>query len=127
MGCLKTFFKLPLFAVVGASNNREKFGNKVLRCYQQYSRHVVPISKVSDNVEGVDSLNSLTRLAEKLQEAQAALADSNIHAKYKNVRVADVGVSIITPPAVTRAVLEEGLTLGYRNFFLQPGTVDEDV
>ena len=39
----------------------------------------------------------------------------------------DVGVSIITPPAVSQSVLEEGYKLGIRNFFLQPGTYNEQV
>jgi len=29
------FFQSKAFAVIGASSNREKYGNKVLRCYQQ--------------------------------------------------------------------------------------------
>jgi hypothetical protein len=39
---------------------------------------------------------------------------------------ASIGVSIITPPSVTRSVLEEGYNLGFRNFLLQPGTVDQE-
>jgi hypothetical protein len=38
-----------------------------------------------------------------------------------------VGVSIITPPGVTRLILEEGVAMGFKHFFLQPGTFDEEV
>lgn len=31
---LEQFLASPVFAVVGASTNRDKYGNKVLRCYQ---------------------------------------------------------------------------------------------
>lgn len=40
---------------------------------------------------------------------------------------ADIGISIITPPGVTAMILREGYSLGARNFFLQPGTYDEEV
>ncbi len=32
------------FAVVGASQDRSKYGNKVLRVYQQNDRNVVPVN-----------------------------------------------------------------------------------
>jgi predicted CoA-binding protein len=34
------------FAVVGASTDRYKYGNKVLRCYQQHGRKVCPAISV---------------------------------------------------------------------------------
>ena len=39
----------------------------------------------------------------------------------------DIGVSIITPPTVTSAVIREGYALGCRAFFLQPGTCNAEV
>lgn len=107
------FFKLPLFAVVGASNNRGKFGNKVLRAYLYNDKKAVPVNPNEDAIEGLKCVGSLTVLKEQLSSQQ--------------MNVKDVGVSIITPPSVTRAVLQEGVSLGLRNFFLQPGTVDHDV
>ena len=105
------FFKLPLFAVVGASSNREKFGNKVLRCYLEYSRKAIPISKTQANIEGLDCIESLTALK----------------ASFSNIDPAKIGVSIVTSPHVTKEVLQEGIQLGYRHFFLQPGTTDASV
>ncbi len=112
MNPLARFFKLPTFVVVGASNNREKFGNKILRCYVEYNRNVVPISKLQPIIENLESFQSLTTFIEHLRS------------KHSNVRASDIGVSIVTPPVVTKQVLEEGLQLGYRHFMLQPGTVD---
>ncbi|KAG9071203.1 hypothetical protein KI688_008748 [Linnemannia hyalina] len=62
------------FAVVGASTNRSKFGNKVLRC-----------------------LSSLPGT------------------------LSDYHVSIITPPTVTKSILEEAHKNGIRRVWLQPG------
>ena len=47
------FFSLPLKAVVGASNERSKFGNTVLRCYQSHGQAVVPINKKQSMIEGL--------------------------------------------------------------------------
>ena len=110
----KSFFELTEFAVVGASIERAKFGNKVLRSYQQHSLKVTPISKKSDEIEGIKSVGSLTELNDRIKS-------TNTHDSSQ------VGVSIVTPPGATKLVLEEGVSQGYRNFFLQPGTYDEAV
>jgi predicted CoA-binding protein len=104
------YFSQQQFAVVGASTDRTKFGNKVLRCYVAHDKNAIPINKKEKEVEGLASFDSLT-----------ALAQANPSS------VANTGVSIITPPAVTRAVMEEGISKGYRWFFLQPGTADASV
>ena len=38
------FLESGPFAVVGASTNRAKYGNKVLRCYLQHGRRAVPVN-----------------------------------------------------------------------------------
>lgn len=47
------FFSLPWKVVVGASSDRSKFGNKVLRCYQSHGHNVVPINKRQSVIEGI--------------------------------------------------------------------------
>ena len=34
----------PAYGVVGASTHRERYGNKVLRCYQQNGRRAIPVN-----------------------------------------------------------------------------------
>eukprot|EP01031_Cornospumella_fuschlensis_P038998 gene38998-47440_t len=104
---IKDYFSLPQFAVVGASVDREKFGNKVLRAYKEKGYKATPINTRVDVIEDLPTAASLTAFAGKL-----------------NGDVGQVGVSIITPPAVTKSIMEEGLSLGYKYYFLQPGTAD---
>lgn len=52
---------------------------------------------------------------------------SIVNEKYSNIPINNIGISIITPPGVTKLIIDEGIQLGYRNFFLQPGTVDKIV
>src|SRR5262245_42325379 len=47
------------FAVVGASTDRAKYGNKVLRCYLQHGLPVVAVNPGHASVEGVVAYPSL--------------------------------------------------------------------
>ncbi|KAJ1402947.1 CoA binding domain-containing protein [Ochromonadaceae sp. CCMP2298] len=121
---VQAFFQLPMFAVVGASTDRSKFGNKVLRCYQENGKQVVPVNKRTKVIEDIQCVESLAAIALTLSE-QASFAVSNL--QTFDLSPATVGVSIITPPGATRLIIEEGAALGFRHFFLQPGTFDEEV
>lgn len=103
-----------LFAVVGASADRSKFGNKVLRAYKHREFACIPVNKKVASIEGVDCMQSLTAISEALP----------LHGAQS---MADVGVSVITPPGVTGSVITEGYALGCRNFLLQPGTYNAEV
>jgi predicted CoA-binding protein len=103
-----------VFAVVGASAERSKFGNKVLRAYKHRDFACVPVNKKVPAIEGLACMESLTAIQQALP----------LHGATS---MAEVGVSVVTPPAVTSAVIQEGFALGCRQFLLQPGTYDETV
>ena len=102
---VSSFLTASSFAVVGASTRRNKFGNKVLRCYMQHGHKVVPINPNEESIEGLPCLQNLGALPNP----------------------ADVGVSVITPPKVTVGVLEEAAKLGIKRVWLQPGCEDAEV
>jgi uncharacterized protein len=91
------------FAVVGASTDREKYGNKVLRVYQQNKLDVVPINPKADQVEGLKAYPDLASVPGAID-----------------------GVSIITPPKVTEQVVAEALQRGIKNIWMQPGAESRD-
>ncbi len=95
---IKAFMAEGPWAVAGASPDRSKYGNKVLRCYQQHGMEVYPLNPKAPEVEGL--------------KAYARLADLP-------VKVA--GLSIITPPAVTEQVVEEAAAAGVKRVWMQPG------
>ncbi|MBX9948864.1 MAG: CoA-binding protein [Candidatus Obscuribacterales bacterium] len=92
------FLAAPKFAVAGASSNRHKYGNKVLRCYLQNNRQAVPINPNEGEVEGLITYPSLLDLPETIES-----------------------VSIITPPAVTERVVEDAIKAGAKHLWMQPG------
>lgn len=95
---IEAFLEGNSFAVVGASTNRDKYGNKVLRSYMQNNLEVFPINPVADEVEGLKAYRGLNDLP------------STVH-----------GVSYVTPPEVTRASLDEAIKLGIKHVWMQPG------
>ena len=85
-------------AVVGASRDRSKYGNKVLRVFQQNGRAVFPVNPNATEVEGLTCYPDLASLP------------AAVH-----------GISIITPPQITESVIEQAATLGIKNVCMQPG------
>ena len=63
---IQEFLASPAFAVVGASTDRSKYGNKVLRCYQQHGRKVYPVNPKAPEVEGLTAYPSLAKLPERV-------------------------------------------------------------
>ena len=86
-------------AVVGASQDRSKYGNKVLRAYMQDGREVYPVNPTAQEVEGLKSYPDLASLP------------TAVH-----------GISVITPPQVTESIVEQASSLGVKHIWLQPGS-----
>ena len=96
---IAAFLAAGPWAVVGASNERSKYGNKVLRCYLQAGKGPVhPVNPREREIEGLPAYPSLSALPERPR-----------------------AVSIITPPKITEQVVEECATLGIRHLWMQPG------
>jgi predicted CoA-binding protein len=95
---IRAFLAEGPWAVVGASTDRSKYGNKVLRCYLQHGLAVTPVHPRELEIEGA-------RCAKSIAELPAGVR----------------GLSIITPPPVTEKVVEEAAAAGIRRLWMQPG------
>lgn len=95
---IRTFLAGQRFAVAGASQDRSKYGNKVLRCYVQNKLEAVPVNPTVSEVEGLPAYPSLADVPGDID-----------------------GVSIITPPKVTEKVVSEAIARGIKNIWMQPG------
>ncbi len=95
---IKSFMAGGPYAVVGASSDRDKYGNKVLRAYQQRGMEVYPINPRATEIEGL--------------KAYATLADVPVKLR---------AISVITPPAITEHVVEAAAAAGVRMVWMQPG------
>ena len=54
--------KKPTIAIIGASDDRNKFGNKAVRAYLQRGYHVFPVHPSASTIEGLAAYHSLSDL-----------------------------------------------------------------
>ncbi len=92
------FLQAKRFGVVGASADRTKYGNRVLRCYQQKGLAVVPVNPKEREIEGIPCVAAVADLPDDV-----------------------ASISVITPPAVTEQVVEAAIGKGIKNVWMQPG------
>ncbi|CAO3700474.1 unnamed protein product [Rhizopus microsporus] len=91
--------------LVGASPDRQKFGNRILRWYQANGLDVTPIHPKESMIEGLNALNSIHQVTVPQQTS----------------------ISIVTPPKVTLQVLQDAKQLGFKYIWIQPGAEDNAV
>jgi predicted CoA-binding protein len=95
---IETFLAAPAFGVVGASADRSKYGNRVLHCYLQNGKKVVPVNPKEKEIEGLSCVASVADLPDEVQS-----------------------ISVITPPKVTEQVVRAAAAKGIKNVWMQPG------
>ncbi|KFZ02963.1 hypothetical protein V502_11348 [Pseudogymnoascus sp. VKM F-4520 (FW-2644)] len=105
----RAFFATPTFAVVGASNDPSKYGNKIFAWYLSESLPVTPINPTAATITALSADHPAVKSLSALPSPKTT------------------AVSIITPPKITQKVLEEAKGLGVPAVWLQPGTFDGDV
>ena len=59
---IEEFLKAQAFGVVGASSDRSKYGNRVLRCYQAKGLKAVPVNPKEKEIEGAACVSSVNEL-----------------------------------------------------------------
>jgi len=91
------------FAVVGASNNRFKYGNRVLRCYLQHGYQTIPVNPREKEIEGIPSVSAITELPAEVKS-----------------------ISMITPPEITAQLVRTAQEKGIENIWMQPGAEHPD-
>ncbi|MCB0076540.1 MAG: CoA-binding protein [Anaerolineales bacterium] len=95
---VEEFVALRRWAVVGASQERHKFGNIILRRLHQAGYQVVGVHPNGEPVDGIPVYPTLADIPE----------------------APDV-VNIVVPPSVTERIVEMCYTLGIRRIWMQPG------
>ncbi|MGE3319703.1 MAG: CoA-binding protein [Candidatus Berkiella sp.] len=95
---IQQFFTSKAFGVAGASTNREKYGNKVLRCYIQHHLTVYPINPRAKVIEGIACFDDIQSLPAEVKS-----------------------ISVITPPLITEHIVNEAIKKGITNIWMQPG------
>ncbi|EPQ28656.1 uncharacterized protein PFL1_03959 [Pseudozyma flocculosa PF-1] len=112
---LGRFFESSSYAVVGASKDPSKFGNKVLKWYQAHKIPATPIHPKEPEIEGLPTSANVADLVQKLK------AEGKIESE------AQLSLSIVTPPKISLGVVQDGINSGVGAFWLQPGAEDAEL
>lgn len=89
----------PTVAILGASDDRQKFGNKSVRAHLKQGYDVYPVNPRGGEIEGL-----------------------KVYARLADIPVALDRVSVYLPPAVGIKVLDEVAAKGCRELWLNPGS-----
>lgn len=95
---------MKTIAVLGASSDRSKFGNKCIRAYQAAGYKVYPIHRTAPEIEGLPTVRTLAEVPEPLER-----------------------ISVYLPPPVTAEYLAEIQQAGAQQVWFNPGSVDATV
>ena len=90
--------KNNLIALIGASNDPSKYGNKILLDLISKGHNIVPINPKEEEVVGLKSYRNINELDEKPSI-----------------------INFVVPPAVGLEVTKEMVEENYDNFWYQPG------
>ena len=96
---------MPTVAILGASADRSKFGNKSIRAHQQQGFTVYPVNPKGGQIEGLAVYKSLA-------EVPAGNLDR---------------ISVYLPPHVVLQVLPEIAARGAEEVWLNPGSDSDEV
>lgn len=96
--------EMKVWAVVGANQDPDKYGNKIFKLMQSKGYRVYPVNPLYDEVEGEKCYKDLTSLPE----------------------VPEV-IDMVVSPKRGKAVIEEASRLGIKYIWLQPGTHDDEI
>jgi len=95
---------LKTIAIIGASPDRSKFGNKAVRAFVQRGYKVYPVNPKEPTVEGLPAFKSIGEVPER-----------------PNM------VSVYLPPPVLLKVLPDIASRGCDELWLNPGTGSDEV
>jgi predicted CoA-binding protein len=91
-------------AIVGASSDRKKYGNKALRAFVQGGWKVYPVNISGGTIEGLDVYTSLDEITDKVDR-----------------------VSMYLPPALGIKMLEQVVRKMPCEFYLNPGSESDEL
>lgn len=91
-------------AIIGASNNKSKFGNKAVRAYLRQGHTVYPVNQMESEIEGLKVYKSILDIPDTIDR-----------------------VSLYLPPHIGISVLDEIAQKGIEEIFINPGAESREL
>ena len=95
---IEIFLSAPAIAVIGASEDPDKYGHKCYACLLNHGLKAYPVNPRARTILGNPAYPDLASLPEKVES-----------------------ISVITPPSVTEKIMHDAIALGVKNVWMQPG------
>ena len=95
---------MPSIAIIGASNNREKYGNKAVRAYLHKGYTVYPVNPKEETIEGLKAYKSVLDIPGSVDIA-----------------------SFYVLPQIGLKVIEEVAQKGIKEAFFNPGSESDEL
>ena len=96
--------KNNLIALIGASNDKNKYGNKILLDLVSKGHNVVPVNPKETFIAGLKSYNNVSELSE-------------------NPSI----INFVVPPSIGFELTKDLVESGYDNFWYQPGAESSEI
>jgi predicted CoA-binding protein len=103
---------MKTIAVVGASSDRRKFGNKCVRAYQRAGYQVYPVNPRESEVEGLPAFATLAEVPEPLDRISVYLPPPVTLQSLPGMAAKQVGEVWFNPGAADAGVIAEARRLG---------------
>ncbi len=123
----------PTVAIIGASTDRRKFGNKAVRAFASRGYEVFPINPTAAEVEGFKAYKSILDVpAEKLDRVSLYLPPALGAKVLDEIAKKPIGELWVNPGAESDDLLEKAERLGINTIFacsivglgMSPGDLD---
>jgi len=103
---------MPVVAVIGASSDRRKFGNKALRAWRRQGYGVVPVNPNVDRVEGERAYPTVLDYPGQIDEATVYVQPSEGLKVVAQIARKGIPVVWLNPGADDEAVVARARELG---------------
>lgn len=91
-------------ALIGASNNKDKYGNKIYRDLRSKGYHVTPINPKESSIEGDKAYSSIEEM-DKLPDI----------------------ANFVVPPPIAMKIAQDITKLGIKHLWFQPGSESDEL
>lgn len=103
---------MPRVAIVGASNDRRKFGNKAVRAFRHAGWDVYPVNPSAESIEGLKAYPSLDDLPESVDRVSMYVPPEIGVTLLETIRRQDPDELFLNPGAESPELLDKAAELG---------------
>ncbi len=102
----------PTVAIVGASTDRSKYGNKAVRAYLRQGWEVFPVNPKAEQIEGLKSFAALDQIRTRIERVSLYLPPAVGLKLLPAIAAVNPGEVYVNPGAESDALVDEARRLG---------------